>query len=177
MGALPASATAEFAYHYEASAVVRARAEDVFRFVDDPMALASHMGKSSWRTGGGRMSMEFDAGGGRVPGSRIVMRGSVMGLQLELEEIVYERDVPRRKTWATVGTPRLLVIGHYRMGFSIEPAAEHSSLRVFIDYELPAGGLPRLLGLLFAGFYARWCVDRMLDDAARHFSGISEPLT
>jgi hypothetical protein len=55
------------------------------------------------------------------------------------------------------------------MGFEIEPLPSGSRLRVWIDYGLPGSFPGRLLGALFAGFYARWCVDRMVGDAARTF--------
>ena len=40
---------------------------------------------------------------------------------------------------------------------------------VYIDHRLPLSLPGRWLGLLFAGFYARWCVSRMLDDAVGYF--------
>lgn len=41
-------------------------------------------------------------------------------------------------------------------------------LRVCIDYEAPARGLGRRTPRL-AAFYARWCVQKMVGDVARHF--------
>ena len=46
------------------------------------------------------------------------MNGRILGLKLSLDEVVTERDPPARKVWETVGVPRLLVIGPYRMGLS-----------------------------------------------------------
>lgn len=55
------------------------------------------------------------------------------------------------------------------MGYEITPKAQSSQLRVFIDYALPCGLISRGLGHLFGNFYARWCTQRMADDAALHF--------
>jgi len=63
----------------------------------------------------------------------------------------------------------LLIIGGYEMGFALEPQPGGSQLRVWIDYALPTPFLGRLLGLLFAAFYARWCVRRMVADAGAAF--------
>ena len=71
------------------------------------------------------------------------------------------------KAWETVAEPRLLVVGHYRMGFEVQPASGGSRVRVFIDYALPEAGLPRLLGILFANWYADWCTRMMADDVKR----------
>ena len=45
---------------------------------------------------------------------------------------------------------------------------------VYIDHRLPLSLPGRWLGLLFAGFYARWCVSRMLDDAVGYFQSGAE---
>lgn len=158
-----------FPHHYECSAVVHAPPLMLFEHVDDPARLSSHMSQSSWAMGGGRMQVEPDEGRGRTLGSRIRMTGRIFGVRLSVEEAVTERDPPRRKVWETIGHPRLLVIGHYRMGFDIEPRGRGSTLRVFIDYALPDQGPTRCLARLFGSYYARWCTGRMVDDAVGHF--------
>jgi hypothetical protein len=132
------------------------------------------MSKSSWMMAGGRMGIETDKGGAQRVGSRIHIAGSVLGVPLSVDEVVVERDPPRRKVWQTTGIPRLLVIGAYRMGFEIITTGERSRLRVFIDYSLPARSSSRWLGYLFAGYYARWCTERMVDDAANFFNDIEK---
>jgi len=88
---------------------------------------------------------------------------------LSLDEVVTRRVPPTEKVWETVGVPRLLVVGSYRMGFRIAADGAQSRLNVFIDYDLPGGGT-RWLGQLFGSLYARWCVKQMLDGTARHFN-------
>lgn len=123
------------------------------------------------------MEIELDADRGRKVGSRIRLAGRVFGIELAVEGIVTERDPPRRKVWETTGSPKLLVIGHYRMGFELSPRGGRSMLRVFIDYALPAKAPARWLGLLSAGFYARWCARRMVEDAVNHFAPSTVPDT
>ena len=128
------------------------------------------MSGSSWMMGGGSMSIEVDEGRGRRVGSRIRLAGTVCGVALSVEEIVTEHRPPHAKTWETIGTPRLLVVGAYRMGFDLTPRGEHSLLRVFIDYELPTGLVGHWLGRLLGGFYAKWCTQRMVEDAVKFFA-------
>ena len=156
-------------HRYECSAVVPASMDRVFAHIDDHTRLSSHMSESSWMMGGGRMEIGLDADRGRKVGSRIRLAGRVFGIALLVEEVVTEREPPRRKVWQTTGSPKLLVIRHYRMGFELLPRDGHSVLRVFIDYSLPAEAPARWLGLLFAGCYARWCTRRMAGDAVKHF--------
>ena len=156
-------------HHFETSVVVSAPADVVFSYLDDHTRLSAHMRQSSWMMAGSRLAFELDASGGRTVGARIRLSGRVLGLRLAVEEIVTERQLPLRKVWETTGTPRLLVIGQYRMGYEITPRGDASRLRVFIDSALP-GPLPgRWLGRLFGRFYARWCTQRMADDTAKHF--------
>ncbi len=96
-----------YPYHYESTALAKAPIDRVFAFLDDPKAMASHMGESSMMMMGSRMSIDVDADGGRVVGSRIRMDGRMMGISLSLEEAITERRIPTRKVWETLGAPRL----------------------------------------------------------------------
>ena len=116
------------------------------------------------------METEIDSGRGQKVGSRIRLSGRVFGVELSVDEIVVERDPPRRKVWETTGAPKLLVIGHYRMGFELSPLRNGSMLRVFIEYALPQSVPARWLGGLFGRYYARWCTRQMVDDAVGHFA-------
>ena len=155
-------------YHEEASALVRADMDDVFAYLDDHRSLASHMGSgSSPKMGGGTMTLELDAGGGREIGSHIRMGGTAFGLKLFVDEVVTERTPPRSKAWQTV-EQHLVVIGDYAMGFRIDPAAEGSDLTVWIGYDRPERN--RWLGKLGGRMYARWCVRQMRDAAVAQFN-------
>jgi hypothetical protein len=156
--------------HYAAERLVRAPIDRVFAYVDDHSQLSSHMSQSSWLMGGGRMDLQFDEGRGQRLGSKIRLQGKVFGLSLSLEEVITERVPPYRKTWQTIGSPRLLIIGQYRMGFELSERNHGSALRVFIEYSLPVRTVERWLGLLFANFYARWCTHKMIKDTVAHFN-------
>ena len=115
------------------------------------------------------METRIDEGRGQKVGSRIRLSGRVFGVELSVEEIVVERDPPRRKVWETTGAPKLLVIGHYRIGFELSAQGNGSTLRVFIEYALPERAPARWLGRLFGRYYPRWCTQQMVDDAVEHF--------
>ena len=159
-----------FPLHDESTALANAPLDRVFAYLDDPKALAAHMGESSMMMMGSRMSIDVDADGGRVIGSKIRMHGSMMGIPLSLEEVITERQVPYAKVWQTIGVPNLLVMAHYRMGFELTGKGESSLVRVFIDYSLPTEAPGSWLGRLLGGVYARWCTKQMAEDAARHFN-------
>lgn len=150
-------------YAHSETLSVRSRAspEAAFERLDDPTALGSHMQKPSAMMLGGTMRYELDEGRGRAVGSVIRMTGNVLGLRLFLEEVVTERSPPFSKTWETRGDIRLLVIGHYRMGFTVTPQENGSLVGIHIDYDLPGSLFGRLLGTMFAESYAHWCLKKM----------------
>jgi hypothetical protein len=153
---------------------VPASADKVFAYLDDHARLSKHMTKSSWMMAGSRMSIKVDAAQGRAVGSKISLSGRVLGIPLSVDEVVIEHRPPVRKAWETVGVPRLLVIGSYRMGFDIEPQGDSSVLSVLIDYTPPENFLGRWLRFL-GKLYARWCTQQMTADAVAHFkNGVQE---
>jgi hypothetical protein len=125
------------------------------------------------------MKIQMEPDHTRNVGSHFGFTGRILGAPLRVDELVTSRQPPLSKTWETVGEPRLWVIGRYEMGFEIAPVGSASNLRVYIRYDWPQGGLPRLLGRLFGRYYARWCTGRMVSDARRHFakSRITAPRT
>lgn len=165
----------EFAYAAASTMRVSATAEALFDYLDDHRNLSAHMEKRSWAMMGSRMEIQMDAQGARSEGSRFGFTGSFLGVPLSVAEVVTRRAPPRLKAWATTGEPTLWVIGRYRMEFSIVPEPPSSRLTVSIAYDLPEGWGARLLGLVFGGVYARWCVNRMTADAVRHFAGTALP--
>jgi hypothetical protein len=155
----------KYPFHHESQVDIDADEATLFAHLDDHRRLSGHMEKPSLMMAGAVMRVEMDALQGQAVGSLIRVTGRVLGIHLEVEEVVTERMPPSGKTWETRGEPRLLVIGAYRMGFRISPYAGRSRLVVFIDYQLPPAGLPNALGRLFGRAYAEWCTKRMAGDA------------
>jgi hypothetical protein len=159
-----------YSRHEEYTSEVTAPIERAFEHLDDQTRLSAHMNKRSWKMGWGRMDLKLDEKRGRAVGSHIILDGRVLGIHLYLDEVITERMPPLRKSWETIGEPRLLVIGSYRMGFELRPVAAGAELRVEIDYDLPRTGIPRLLGSFFGGAYAKWCTKKMALDAQAAFA-------
>lgn len=45
------------------------------------------------------------AGRAQAVGSHVIMTGRMLGVDLSLEEVVRDREPPRRKEWETIGHP------------------------------------------------------------------------
>lgn len=160
---------------FESTVRLSAPPEAVFDFLDDFTNIGAHMTRASWMMAGSRMTYEFGASGGRAIGGLVKITGSFLGMPIHIEERVTERDRPEGKAWRTVGLPRMLLMGAYRMGFAIHPVPGGSRLEGYIDYVLPQRGPGRVAGALFAGLYARWCVRGMLAGAVARFGTTGFP--
>lgn len=159
----------EYSKHYEESVVIKAKPESVFDYADDHRNFSSHMNSSSGMMGGASMKTEVDEGEGKKVGSHIRMSGKVLGFNLFLDEVIIEHEPPLRKAWETEGKVNLLVIDQYKLGFGIKPLGEESELTVYIDYDLPQSWKTQLLGYVFSGTYAKWCVQQMVSGVGQHF--------
>lgn len=86
--------------HYEESALIPTSPEELFTYVDDHKRFSSHMGKSSWMMGGGRMDTSVDAGRGREIGSHIRMK---VGIEPQedgsLLRVSIGYNLPKTNTW------------------------------------------------------------------------------
>lgn len=153
--------------HYEETSSIPASPGELFAYVDDHKRFSSHMNQSSWMMGGGKMDVSVDGGNGQKVGSHIRLSGTAFGVKLFLDEVVTQHEPPNIKAWETVGFPKLLVIGSYRMGIEIKAQGRGSRLRVFIDYDLPIHNV--WLGQLFSRVYAKWCVRQMINGASDYF--------
>lgn len=156
----------DFPFHREASTTVESPVGKVFAALDDHKRLAGHMSKPSLMMAGATMTIETDPLEGKAVGSEIRLRGRVVGIPIFVVERVVEYTAPFHKVWQTTTEPKLLVIGSYRMGFELTPQMQATVLRVWIDYALPSAFFTRLIGRILAGFYAQWCVNQMVRDAA-----------
>jgi len=159
----------KYSRHYEESVIIPASPQDVFVYADNHKNFSAHMNKSSWMMGGGSMETKIDEGEGQKIGSHIKMNGKVLGFNLFLDEVITKHSPPYLKEWQTVGDINLLVIDHYKLGFEVKPETDNSKFRVYIDYNLPKSLYAQLLGLMFGGIYAKWCVKQMVNGVSVHF--------
>jgi hypothetical protein len=157
-------------FHYHNEAVIHAPLGAVFAFLDDPQHLTAHMDKAkgSWMMGGGGITATLDEGRGQRVGSHIKLNGRAFGLGVYLDEVIVQRDPPYFKRWQTVGDHRLLVIGDYVLGFELSSQGNGTRANIYIDYDYPKRNA--WLGYLLGAFYARLCVDKMLNDTRQAFA-------
>jgi hypothetical protein len=95
--------------------------------------------------------------------------GQLPGLPLRVDEIIDTYEPGRKKSWRSVGVPRLLVLGRYRMGFEVCPRADETDVLVYVEWD----PLPGWRGALLRGAarrYAAWFVDSAVRGAQGAFT-------
>jgi len=151
--------------HLERTVLVATEPARLFAALDDPARFGAHMSKPSAAMLGGTMRYELDAAAGQAVGSIIRMTGNVLGLTLSVSETFIERMPPVRKVWETTGSPRLLILAWYRMGFDITLEGAGSRLTVFSDYRLPERMALATISRALGPACARCCLSRIVTDA------------
>lgn len=154
--------------HYESSITLKDEPKEIFAYIDDHKGFSSHMTKPSWIMGGGNMVVTTDEGNGQRIGSHIRLTGKAFGINLYLDEVITEYKPPHLKSWETVGVPKLLVIGSYKMGIEIKEIKDGSNLRIYINYQLPKTNT--WIGILLSKPYAKWCVFQMINGVNKRFA-------
>jgi hypothetical protein len=161
-----------YCYADETRVLVEADAATLFAHLDDPRQLGAHMTRRSPMMAGGRMDYVLDERGGRGVGAVIGMHGRALGWHLAVEEVVDTYEPGFCKVWHTVGQPRLLVIGSYRMGFDELALGALTELRTFIQWSPVRGWYAPLVTWLGAR-YARWCIASLARDAQSRFQAMN----
>jgi hypothetical protein len=85
-----------------------------------------------------------------------------------LDQAITVRESPYTKQWATQGAPKLVVIGPYAIAVELEPRGQVTSMRVALEYDLPANN--RWIGHLFGRAYANWCIRQIVHDVGANFA-------
>lgn len=149
---------------------INAPVETAFNYLDDLSKTGMHMSENSAMMMGGKLKLEHLPGPEKGTGAKYRWSGKMMGLPLDFTVEVTKWIKNQEKTWETTGTPKMIILGWYRMNLKTEPAgAGGTRASLGIEYTPPEGLFYRFLSAILAPFYARWCVSRMLADAKRAF--------
>lgn len=146
---------------------IRAPVEKVFAFMDDLAKTGMHMSERSMMMMGSKLKLEHTSGPEKGEGAVFRWSGKVAGLPVDFTEAVFRWKENEEKIWETVGSPQMIILGWYRMRLSTKPGGEGTSVSLEIEYAPPKGFFYRLLYLGLAGWYANWCLSKMLGDTKK----------
>lgn len=143
---------------------VRASPEKVFTFMDDLSKTGIHMSQSSMMMMGSKLTLEQLEGPSKGVGATFHWSGKVMGMPIDITETVTKWIENKEKVWETIGSPKIIILGWYRMSLKTENVGESTLASLQIEYTKPNGWFYKILSFFFAGWYSRWCLNNMLTD-------------
>ncbi|HLF62201.1 MAG TPA: SRPBCC family protein [Saprospiraceae bacterium] len=151
----------------ERTAVYSAPPEVVFHSLDDLGVTGMHMTQSSWMMMGSKLKLEYLTTNHSGPGTRYRWTGNMMGFKMDFEVEVTRWIPSEEKIWETRGKAQIIIYSWYRMHLRLRKVMKGTLVSLSISYEKPEGGFYRLLSLLFADWYCKWCLKRMLEDSRK----------
>lgn len=143
--------------------VIHAAQEDVFSFMDDLSKTGMHMSEKSMMMMGSKLALEHLSGPARGVGAVYHWHGKVMGMRIDITEKITTWIENREKIWETIGRPKIILLGWYRMILKTSAVKEGTLTSLQIDFTPPEGFFYRILYSLFSGWYCNWCLTNMLN--------------
>jgi len=147
---------------------IQAPPEKVFAFMDDLSKTGMHMSQSSMMMMGSKLTLEQLEGPSKGVGATFHWSGKVMGMPIDITETVTKWIENKEKVWETIGSPKIIILGWYRMILKIESVKKGTLTSLEIEYTKPNGWFYKIMSFLFSGWYSRWCLNNMLNDTKNH---------
>jgi len=144
-----------------------ARPLQVFRCIDDLGVTGSHMTQSSGMMMGSKLHLNYLTKNKTGLGSKYRWTGKMMGLKMDFTVEVTKWIESKEKVWETVGPTKLIIYSWYRMQLIVNGTADGTEAELSITYKKPDGFINKILCFLFADWYCRWCLEKMLGDAKK----------
>ena len=148
--------------------------ENVFSFMDDVSKTGMHMSENSMMMMGSKLILEQIPGPSKGIGATFHWYGKVMRMPVDITETVTTWRENREKVWETTGTPKIILLGWYRMILKTEPAKDGTCVSLQIDYTQPNGWFYKILYFFLSNWYCNWCLSNMLNDCKKSFEKQSE---
>jgi len=144
---------------------------DVFRTLDNLGVTGAHMTASSMMMMGGKLDLEYLTSFHTGPGTKYRWQGKMMGLRMDFTVEVSKWIEGVTKTWGTVGKSQLIIYDGFQMTLDVHGEGDGASAKLSISYEKPDQFINKVLCFLFADWYCRWCLQKMLNDARARLTG------
>lgn len=138
--------------------------EQVFHVLDDMGVTGTHMTSSSAMMMGSKLHLQYLTSHHTGLNSSYRWTGKMMGLPMDFTVKVVKWESAKEKVWETIGLTKLIIYSWYRMALQLTKVSNGTEAELSITYEKPQGFFNRILCFLFADWYCRWCLRKMLGD-------------
>jgi hypothetical protein len=150
--------------------------DEVFKTIDDLGVTGSHMTQSSMMMMGSKLNLDFLTSHKTGLGSSYGWSGKMMGIHMAFTVEVTKWIAGKEKIWETIGETKLIIYSWYRMHLKIKPNSSYTEAELSISYEKPKSFFNKILCFLFADWYCKWCLKKMLNDSKKMLNDSKEVL-
>lgn len=140
---------------------------EVFPVLDDLGVTGTHMTQSSAMMMSNKLHLEHLTPNHTGLNSSYRWTGKMMGMKMDFTVRVTKWGSPKTKVWETIGQTKLIIYSWYRMVLNLVKTSTGTEVELSISYEKPDTLWGRILCFLFADWYCRWCLRKMLLDGKR----------
>lgn len=147
--------------------IFNAPPKKVFDVMDDLGVTGAHMTTSSMMMMGSKLNLAYLTPFHKGSGTKYRWQGKMMGLPIDFTVEVTRWVDGVEKVWGTIGATRLIIYSGFEMALSVAPQGDRTKAELSIGYEKPKGFFQRMLCFLFADWYCKWCLRKMLNDARK----------
>jgi hypothetical protein len=141
--------------------------EEVFKTIDDLGVTGMHMTQSSTMMIGSKLNLEYLTENHTGSGSKYRWTGKMLGMKMDFTVEVTKWIEGKEKTWETIGHAKLIILSWYKMHLKVYPISTGAEAELSITYKKPKSFFYKILSLLFADWYCKWCLKKMLSDSKR----------
>ena len=145
----------------------------VFRVIDDLGVTGMHMTQSSMMMMGSKLHLDFLTKNHTGLHSKYRWTGTMMGMKMDFTVEVTKWLKDEEKIWETIGETKLIIYSWYRMQLNMLPFTNGTKAQLSIAYERPNRFFNKILSFLFADWYCKWCLRKMLSDAKKELNQIT----
>ncbi len=153
---------------FQKTIIINATPQSVFEFMDDVRNSGMHMSKDSKAMMGTHLELQLLSKNFSGPETSYRYIGKVMGMTIDFTVVVTRWIQNMEKIWETIGHPKVIVIGWFRMFLKLTPKNGNTSVELGISYEKPKSFFGKILCFFFGSWYAKWCLKNMLNDAKKN---------
>ncbi len=146
---------------------INASPEQVFNTLDDLGVTGMHMTQSSAMMMGSKLLLQYLTENHKGLGSKYKWTGKMMGMNMDFTVEVTKWVKGVEKIWETIGEAKMIIYSWYRMNLLVSKDGDRSLAELSITYKKPRGWFARIISLLFADWYCRWCLTNMLNDTKK----------
>ena len=131
-----------------------------------------HMMNRSGMMMGSKLDLQQLSENATGPDAKFRWTGNMLGYSMDFTVAVTKWIKDKEKVWETIGTARVMIFCWYQMRLLLSTLNDGTLAELSISYERATEPMGAFLSLIFAPWYANWCLKNMLEDSKKNLEQV-----